>query len=106
MPSKTAIRRVHAWATSRAVPHFSESDVTFGLMMKRPVVIAVLEALEECGIAAETEEGWQILGHREALEQELAKIDDDTPPSPSELRPIERVRDVFEYAERCAHAGE
>lgn len=107
MPTKSAIRRVHAWAAARSAPYFYDRDVTFALMMPRPVVIAVLEELEELGVAHESDSGWRVHGDCEALERALDAMEDATaPPAPdAPLTAIERVRDVFEYAERCALEG-
>ena len=103
MPHPTTISRVYDWASRSRQPFFQVRDVTMGMMITRPVASSALDALEEMGLAEQTEGGWRILGSADELAAALdaqQRQQQDREQTP--LKPFEAARDVFDYAARCA----
>ncbi len=106
MPTNNTIRAVYNWAKLAAPPIFTARDAVGVVPLSYRTIQASLEAMEDMGVAEEGPKGWSITGTLEQLEQGLTALRDDELKQVSGLRPIERVRDVFEYASRCAADGE
>lgn len=103
----STIRRVHEWAIATR-GELTLAQAMSALNLAKSTVYGALAALEKAGFATRRKvkstgttplDYWTVTGSADDI---LRKFCADLPPERPPLAAFEQVRDVFEYAERCA----